>query len=412
MRGQVIVLRYHEIALKGRNRPYFVRRLVEHIERVTADLPLGPIGRASARLILPLRDAAAWPEARRRLAHVFGLANFALGHEFTLAAGGTDAAGAIERLGGTILELLAGTTMTSFRVLTKRSDKRFPLTSPEINQRLGALIQAATGAPVDLEQAALTVAVDVVPGGRAFFSVEKVAGAGGLPVGTSGRVLALLSGGIDSPVAAWRMMRRGCQVDFVHFHSEPFMDRTSQEKARTLARLLVEWEGETELCFVPFGEVQRQIVAAVRRPLRVVLYRRMMLRIAETLARARGALALVTGESLGQVASQTLTNLAVIDAVATLPVLRPLIGTDKLEISDQAERIGTFETSVIPDQDCCQLFVPRHPSTRARTVEVESAESALDIPTLVAQAVAATEREGWHYPDRAGADHRREMAAP
>src|SRR5215510_6640859 len=388
MRGQVIVLRYHEIALKGRNRPYFVRRLVEHVERVTADLPVGPIGRASARLVLPLRDASAWPEARRRLGRVFGLANFALGHEFALSGG--DAPGAIERLGGAILELLAGAAIGSFRVLTKRSDKRFPLTSPEINQRLGARIQGATGAAVDLERPALTVAVDVVPGGRAFFSVEKVAGAGGLPVGTSGRVLALLSGGIDSPVAAWRMMRRGCQVDFVHFHSEPFLDRTSQEKARALARLLVEWGGESELCIVPFGEVQRQIVAAVRRPLRVVLYRRMMLRIAETLARARGALALVTGESLGQVASQTLTNLAAIDAVATLPVLRPLIGTDKGEISNEAERIGTFETSVIPDQDCCQLFVPRHPSTRARKEEVEAAETLFAIPPLVAQAVAAT----------------------
>src|SRR5262249_14381440 len=163
---------------------------------------------------------------------------------------------------------------------------------------------------------------DVLPG-RAFFSVEKVEGAGGLPVGTSGRVLALLSGGIDSPVAAWRMMRRGCTVDFVHFHSVPFVDRTSQDKARELARLLVRWAGETDLFLVPFGEVQRQIVAAVARPLRVVLYRRMMVRIAEAIARERGGEALVTGDSLGQVASQTLANLAVAEAAAGLPLLRP-----------------------------------------------------------------------------------------
>ena len=408
----VIVLRYHEIALKGRNRPYFVSRLVEHVERVTADLPVGPVGRASARLVVPLRDPAAWPEARRRLARVFGLANFALSHGLPLPLGDAAAAGAaVDRLGAAIVELLAGTTVPSFRVHTKRSDKCFPLTSPEINARLGALIQAATGAAVDLERGEIVVTVDVLRA-RAFYSLEKIAGAGGLPVGTSGRVLALLSGGIDSPVAAWRMMRRGCQVDFVHFHSEPFMDRTSQQKARALARLLVAWQGEAELCLVPFGEVQRQIVAAVRRPLRVVLYRRMMLRIAEALARRRGAQALVTGESLGQVASQTLTNLAVIEAAATLPVLRPLIGVDKGEITAEAERIGTYETSVIPDQDCCQLFVPRHPSTRAQVADVEAAEALLNIPALVAEAVAATVRERFRFPDARRDDRACDVAAP
>ena len=396
--GDVIVLRYHEIALKGRNRPYFVRRLVEQVERMTAALPVGPIGRASARLLLPLCEAAAWPEARRRLAHVFGLANFSLAQECALAArDAATATAAIERLGAAIVEQLAGRPMPSFRVQTKRSDKCFPLTSPEINGRLGAMIRTATGAPVDLDHAPVTVAVDVLRG-RAFFSIEKVPGAGGLPVGTSGRVLALLSGGIDSPVAAWRMMRRGCNVDFVHFHSEPFLDRTSQDKARALMRLLVEWQGDADLWVVPFGEVQRQIVATVRRPLRVVLYRRMMLRIAEALARRQGAQALVTGESLGQVASQTLTNLAVIEAIATLPVFRPLIGTDKNDITAEAERIGTLETSVIPDQDCCQLFVPRHPSTRARVADVDAAESGLDIPALVAHAVAHATREHARYP--------------
>jgi len=228
--------------------------------------------------------------------------------------------------------------------------------------------------------------------GRAFFSVEKVPGAGGLPVGTSGRVLALLSGGIDSPVAAWRMMRRGCRVDFVHFHSVPFLDRTSQEKALELARLLVGWGLRADLHLVPFGEVQRQIVAAVGRPLRVVLYRRMMLRIAEAIARATGAEALVTGESLGQVASQTLANLAVIENAAGLPLLRPLIGRDKSEIAAEAERIGTFATSILPDQDCCTLFVPRHPATRAHLEEVVALEQRLDVAGLVAQAATAAER--------------------
>ncbi|TMA93647.1 MAG: tRNA 4-thiouridine(8) synthase ThiI, partial [Deltaproteobacteria bacterium] len=297
--SDVVVLRYHEIALKGRNRPFFVRRLAEHVERLCADLPVGPVSRASARLLLPLHDPAAWPTARARLGRVFGLANYTLAHEVRLAA---DPGESLARVGDTVLAHLAGQSVRSFRVATKRSDKRFPLTSPEVNRVLGARIQAATAAPVDLEAAALTVGLDILPG-RAFVSLEKVR--------------------IDSPVAAWRMMRRGCRVDFVHFHSVPFLDRTSQEKARELARLLAEWELEAELFFVPFGEVQRQIVVAVPRPLRVVLYRRMMIRIAEVLARQHGAEALVTGESLGQVASQTLGNLAVIGAATVMPILQP-----------------------------------------------------------------------------------------
>jgi thiamine biosynthesis protein ThiI len=386
----VVVLRYHEIALKGRNRPYFVRRLVEHVRRATEDLPVGPIGRASARLLLPLADVAAWPELRTRLGRVFGLANFALAREVPFGDRSADPDRVLGRLRDAILAALEGARPASFRIDTKRSDKTFARTSPEINAFLGAAVQATTGARVDLERAALTVTVDVLPG-RAFFSVEKVAGAGGLPVGTSGRVMVLLSGGIDSPVAAWRMMRRGCRVDLVHFHSVPFLDRTSQEKARALAAILAEWQLEARLVLVPFGEIQRQIVAAVLRPLRVVLYRRMMLRIAEALAYKTRAEALVTGDSLGQVASQTLTNLAVIGRVATLPLLRPLVGMDKSEIAAEAERIGTYETSVIPDQDCCQLFVPRHPSTRAPEDEVVRAEGRLDVDALVAQAVAGAE---------------------
>ncbi|HYY06873.1 MAG TPA: tRNA uracil 4-sulfurtransferase ThiI [Candidatus Limnocylindria bacterium] len=395
--GHIVVLRYHEIALKGRNRPFFVRRLVENVERATTGLPVGRVRRASARLLLPLADAAAWPVVRDRLARVFGIVNFALAHEHRLATRGGDAAAEVACLGEAIVARLAAVVPPSFRVRTKRSDKRFALTSPEVNALLGRMIQAATGAPVDLDAAALTVAVDILPG-RAFFSLEKVPGAGGLPVGTSGRVLVLLSGGIDSPVAAWRMLRRGCRVDLVHFHSVPFLDRTSQEKARELARLLAAWALDVDLYLVPFGEVQRQIVAAVGRPLRVVLYRRMMLRIAEALARRAGGEALVTGDSLGQVASQTLANLAVIGEAAELPVLRPLVGMDKSEIAAEAARIGTFETSIIPDQDCCTLFTPRHPATRAERNAVRALEARLEVAALVAQAVGATERMRLRVP--------------
>jgi len=401
-RAQVAVLRYHEIALKGRNRPMFVARLAENVARVTAGLGVGPVGRASARLVLPLRTPDAWPAVRARLERVFGLANLSLAYQVPLAVGATPEV-ALAPIVDLVLAELDGRPMPSFRVLTRRGDKTFAMQSPDVSRWIGGRIKEATGALVDLKAGAVTVAVDVLKA-RAFVSLEKVGGAGGLPVGASGRVLALLSGGIDSPVAAWRMMRRGCRVDFVHFHSAPFLDRTGEQKARELARRLVEWEMDATLDVVAFGEVQRQIVAAVRRPLRVVLYRRMMLRIATAIARRSGALALVTGDSLGQVASQTLPNVAAIDSATDMPVLRPLIGMDKGEIAAQAERIGTFETSIIPDQDCCQLFVPRHPSTGARAEEVAEAETRFDVEGLVQLALQGIERASLRYPAPIEAD--------
>jgi thiamine biosynthesis protein ThiI len=206
-------------------------------------------------------------------------------------------------------------------------------------------------------------------------------------------VLLLLSGGIDSPVAGLRMMRRGCRVDALHFHSVPYLNRTSQEKARVLASVMARGQGAVRLSMIAFGEIQSAIVSAVPRPLRVVLYRRMMLRIACALARRDRATALATGESLGQVASQTLANLSVIEAAATLPVLRPLVGMEKLEITDYARRAGTFDISVVPDEDCCTLFVPKHPATAARRAEVESAEALFDVEGMVATAVDARESE-------------------
>jgi thiamine biosynthesis protein ThiI len=192
---------------------------------------------------------------------------------------------------------------------------------------------------------------------------------------------------MDSPVASYRLMKRGCHVDFVHFHSYPFLNRTSQEKAQQLASLLTRYEGSARLFLVPFGESQQQIVSAVPPPYRVILYRRCMLRIAAALAQKTGAQALVTGEALGQVASQTLQNLQVIAAATTLPVLRPLIGMDKAEIMQEAQAIGTFDISAIPDQDCCTLFVPRHPVTRTSLTHIETLEKALDMQALVDMAV-------------------------
>jgi thiamine biosynthesis protein ThiI len=208
----------------------------------------------------------------------------------------------------------------------------------------------------------------------------------------------LLSGGIDSPVAAWRMMRRGCSVHLVHFHSYPFHEATSQEKVREIAKLLAQYQLRVRLYQVPFGQLQRQVVVAAPASLRIVIYRRLMMRIADAIARDAGARALVTGEVVGQVASQTLENMAVISAAATLPIMRPLVGMDKEEITAEAERIGSFPISILPDQDCCQLFTPRHPATRARPGEIENAERTLPTADMVRQAAAAAVVEDYRFP--------------
>jgi thiamine biosynthesis protein ThiI len=383
-----VLIRYHEIALKKGNRAYFTELLKRNILSAVKDLGAKEIRSLPARLLLAFKKDVDQETVIQRIRSVFGIANFSLVEKTA-----TD----IEALQARILEALNGTHFASFRIDTQRSDKTFPLNSPEINRRLGAAVKESSAARVDLTHPELTVFVEILPR-DAFFGFNKVPGAGGLPVGASGRVVSLISGGIDSPVAAYRMMQRGCRLIFVHFHSAPYLDKTSQEKVRQLVTALTRHQFQSRLYMVPFGEIQRQIVAAVNRPLRVILYRRMMLRIAEGLARKEKAKALVTGESLGQVASQTLENMAVIQQAAALPILRPLVGMDKQEIIDQARRIGSFEISSIPDQDCCQLFVPKHPATKSTLWEVEEDESRLDIAALLRSGIDGAAAEEFTFP--------------
>ena len=383
-----VLVRYHEVALKKGNRPYFVELLKRNLVSAVKGLGLEEAKSLPARLLLRFSAGGNAEEIRRRVEGVFGVANFSFAERVPRD---------LDALQARVLDALDGKRFASFRVDARRADKEFPLTSPEINRRIGAAIKERSGARVDLKNGELTIAIEILPR-DAFFAFDKIAGAGGLPVGASGRVVSLISGGIDSPVAAYRMMQRGCRLIFVHFHGAPYLDGTSQEKVRQLVQILTRHQFTSRLYLVPFGEIQRQIVAAVLRPLRVVLYRRMMLRIAESIARREKAGALVTGESLAQVASQTLENMTVIEKAARLSVLRPLVGMDKQEIIDQARRIGTFETSAIPDQDCCQLFVPKHPATKARLADVEDSESRLDIPALTQLGVEKGEREEFKFP--------------
>jgi len=383
-----VLVRYHEIALKKGNRAYFTELLKRNLLAAVKDLGAKEIRSLPARLLLTFKNEVPAATLIERMSTVFGVANFSIVER---------TARDIDALRGRILESLNGGRFQSFRIETQRGDKTFPLTSPEINRQLGAAVQEKSGARVDLENAEFTVTVEILPR-DAFFGFNKIAGAGGLPVGSSGRVAALISGGFDSPVAAYRMMQRGCRIIFVHFHSVPYQDKTSQEKVRQLIQLLTRHQFTSRLYMVPFAEIQRQIVAAVARPLRVVLYRRMMLRIGEAIARQEKAKALITGESLGQVASQTLDNMAVIQQAARLPILRPLVGMDKQEIIDQSRRIGTFEVSSVPDQDCCQLFVPKHPATKARFIDVEEDETKLDVKDLLRYGMENAIEEDFRFP--------------
>jgi thiamine biosynthesis protein ThiI len=385
-----VLIRYHEIALKKGNRQYFTELLKRNLLAAVKDLGPKEIRSLPARLLLIFKKDIDPEIAIQRIRTVFGVANFSIVER---------TARDINALRTRILESLNGAQFESFRIETQRGDKTFSLTSPEINRQLGAAVKEKSGARVDLMNAEFTVTVEILPR-DAFFGFNKIAGAGGLPVGASGRLIALISGGIDSPVAAYRMMQRGCRVIFVHFHSAPYQDNTSQEKVRQLITTLTRHQFLSRLYLVPFGEIQRQIVASVTRPLRVILYRRMMLRIAEAIARKEKAKALVTGESLGQVASQTLDNMVVVQQAARLPILRPLVGMDKQEIIDQARRIGTFDISTIPDQDCCQLFVPKHPATKARFADVEHDEARFDVNELVRYGVDNATEEEFNFPKR------------
>jgi thiamine biosynthesis protein ThiI len=383
-----VVVHYNEIGLKGKNQPLFLRRLEANLLRAAAGTGIRRVDERSGRMVLPLSQHADWPAIRERLRCVFGIANFSLAERSDL-----DMVSLMAAMDGA----LEGRVFSSFKVATRRAYKQFPLNSEELNQELGAHVQGRTGARVSLEHPEVTIHVEVLPH-DIFFSFGREAGPGGLPAGVSGDVVALLSGGIDSPVAAHRLIKRGCRAVFVHFHSFPFQDGTSRAKAADLVRCLTRYQFRSRLYLVPFGEVQRAIVSGAPGPLRVVLYRRFMARIAAEIARREGAKALVTGESLGQVASQTLENLAVIEEAVEIPILRPLIGSDKEEIVQQARALGSYNISILPDQDCCSLFVPRHPATFSNVEELRQAESRVPVAALVRMALEQLEIQAFEFP--------------
>lgn len=387
---QYLIGRFHEIGLKGRNRWRFVDELKRNLVATFSDYRLGKIRGEGLRLKVAIPEDVPEAVVRERAALLFGLQNFSLSRRVD------NDIRAITQAAVDTVSLCANGAKT-FRISARRTEKRFALNSMEIDRIVGAEIAERFGLKVKLDNPDFDLAIEILPDG-AYVSAGKLEGAGGLPVGVTGLGMVLLSGGIDSPVAAYRMMRRGLRVNFIHFHSYPLVSNASREKACDLATYLTRYEARSTLYLVPFAEVQRTIVARAPRPLRVILYRRFMFRIAEALATEHGAQTLVTGESLGQVASQTLENMTVIQQAITVPVLRPLVGMDKTEIVTEARRLGTFETSILPDQDCCSLFVPAHPETRARLDQVMAAEAVLAVDEMVAQAVLKTEAVRLTFP--------------
>ncbi len=378
---RVVLIHYHEIGLKGKNRGRFEQQLLTNISRALKGLPHGAVRRLSGRIILELAPDADFGAIRERLADVFGIANF---------SDAVHVPNAIERIREGAWDVVRNVDFGSFKIAARRGDKKFPLTSEEINRDVGAHVQTLSRARVKLDDPDVTCFIEVSYQG-AFIYTEKIPGPGGLPVGANERAVSLLSSGIDSPVASYKTMKRGVRLSFVHFHSQPYTNRSSQRNTEELVRVLTRYQYQSTLYLVPFVEIQRRVMTHSPSGYRVIFYRRAMLRIAETIAEREGAQALVTGESIGQVASQTLSNMRAIEEVTPLPLLRPLCGDNKEEIIDLARRIGTYDISIEPYEDCCTVFVPKHPETRANLKTVHANEPKLELSPLIEQALKATD---------------------
>jgi thiamine biosynthesis protein ThiI len=386
----ILVIHYLELALKGRNRPWFINTLVRSIRLLLADQDVSHVAHVQGRIEARLGPNANWEEIRARIAGVPGIANFARA---------VQTAATVDAMWDAIRPMLEGRAPAGFRVRVRRINKQFPIESPDVERDLGGRVHLKTGWKVNLKFPELTIRVEALAK-HALVYADREPGAGGLPSGTGGKVLCLISGGIDSPVAAWRLMRRGCRAHFLHFHSYPILSRTSQDKVRAIVKILTRRQLSSRLFLVPFGAVQQQVVLSVPPPLRIVIYRRLMMRIAEAIAARSNALALVTGDVVGQVASQTLENISAIGRVAALPILRPLISADKEEITAEARLLDTYETSIIEDDDCCSLFTPDLPSTRTTLRLVEEAEAQLDVPALITLALEGVVVETFRFPER------------
>ncbi|MEE9166184.1 MAG: tRNA uracil 4-sulfurtransferase ThiI [Candidatus Neomarinimicrobiota bacterium] len=389
MKPDHILCHYAEIGLKGGNRRFFEKRLKENIKealKIQCPESYEYVKRIRGRILIQLTDKGkrSLDEIEPVLGNTFGIAYFAFARLSEQE---------MESLKRDSLEVLSGLQFDSFRVTARRGDQSIPFGTQDVNEKVGSFIVENLGKKVDLSNPDVACHIDLVQR-YAFIYTKKIAGRGGLPVGISGKVVAMVSGGIDSPVATYYAMKRGAHVVFLHFHSVPYTSRASIDKVREVVDMLKKFQPRSRLLLVKFAPIQKEIMLKTAARFRVILYRRLMFRIAEAIAKRENAHAIVTGESLGQVASQTLENMEVIEHVVKMPILRPLVGFDKQEIVDMARDLGTYEISIQPDQDCCSLFLPKRPSTGARLEDVEKTEEALDIDMLVDAALDDLEHSG------------------
>ncbi|MDR7319579.1 MULTISPECIES: tRNA uracil 4-sulfurtransferase ThiI [Brevibacillus] len=382
MNYDVILIRYGELALKGKNRDMFEETLVRSVKSVLRSFFKIKVRRNYGRMYVELHGEDAY-EVMDRLKRVFGISSFSP----TIQVDPD-----IDTIKERALELIRqmNPEPRNFRVVTRRADKRYPIPSMEVNRIVGThILRALPKIKVDVHEPEAIVNIEIRTEGT-YISCETIPGPGGLPVGVSGKVLLLLSGGIDSPVAGWMMMKRGVTLEAIHFHSYPYTSERSLEKVRDLAQKLTKWGGTIRLHVVPFTEIQTAIREKCPEDYLITIMRRFMMRISEKVAANTKALALASGESLGQVASQTLESMDTINKVISIPMLRPLVAMDKIEITDISRKIDTYELSILPYEDCCTVFTPKNPVTRPKVRLAEKFETALDVDALVEDAVNRT----------------------
>jgi thiamine biosynthesis protein ThiI len=383
-----IICHYSEIGLKGKNRIFFEKRLKENIKNaldVYAPNSFVNIKRLRGRFLIELTESGQKSTSLIKgiLINIFGLAYFAFAYE---------SESDLDIIKSDSLELMKRLEFKTFRVTARRIDSRFPYTSQELNEDVGEVIFEKMNKSVNLKYPEVTCFIDVLDEGTFLFT-EKIQSAKGLPVGVSGTVIVMLSGGIDSPVAAYYAMKRGMRIIYVHFHSVPLVSEASVEKVRDTVAILKKYQPRSKLYLLKFAAIQQQIMVDCYEKLRVVLYRRYMMKIAEKVAELENAKAIYTGEALGQVASQTIENITVVEESVKLPIMRPLIGFDKLEIISKAQEIGTYDISILPHEDCCTLYVPKHPATKARLIDIQKNEASLDSDILIEESLKTAEIE-------------------
>lgn len=382
----ILIVRCGEVALKGMNKPYFERMLVDRIKNNVKSFPGVDVRRKEGLIFVRSEKALDIKAITKQISKVFGVASISQAVE---------APSEIEAIGQEavkyMMHLIEERGVQTFKVEAKRADKNFPVKSPEIGRMIGAKVLIGCKVlKVDVHNPDVLLHVDVRQD-RTYIYDGKVQGFGGLPLGTNGKGMVLLSGGIDSPVAAWMMAKRGMLIEAVHFHSYPYTSPRAQEKVEDLARIVASYCGRFKMHAVNLLPIQEQIVTNCPEEETTILVRRFMMRIAEKIAKDTGCMMLITGENLGQVASQTAEALVVTDATVAMPVMRPLIAMDKTDIMDKAQEIGTFETSIQPYEDCCTVFLPKHPTTKPRLERILESESKLDVEGLVEAAVKSQE---------------------